>query len=71
MAKVLNGNLRLIITILVLLAAIIGSYAVFGRDVSEMKPEVKLNTEHRLRFEEKFDSLDKKVDAILEEVRKQ
>jgi hypothetical protein len=30
-------------------ASIVGSYAIFGRDVVEMKPQVKLNSEHRLQ----------------------
>ncbi len=63
----------MIITIIVLLASIIYGYASLGHQVednAEMKPDVKLNTEHRIKFEEKVDNMDGKIDLIWDAVKK-
>lgn len=48
MPKRLNGNLKWIVTTI---AGIIASSAVLVYVVNEMRPEVKLNTEHRIEDE--------------------
>ncbi len=50
MAK-MNGTWKFYIYIILLIAGIAGSYAVFGRDVIEMKPKVEANTEYRHKDE--------------------
>ncbi len=69
MAK--NGNLWKVITIvlkivtivagvIIVTGGIIYGYATLEHQVSdnaEMQPEVKLNTEHRIKFEEKVDNM--------------
>lgn len=74
MAKKLNGNIKWVITLLVTLivlgAGIVASYAVLDRDVEEMKPEVKLNTAHRIKSEERYKRMDEKLDVILKAVSK-
>ena len=49
-AKV-NGNLKWIISVLVLAAGIVATAAVLSSDVEEMKPDVKLNNQHRMEDE--------------------
>ena len=61
------------ITIIVLLVSIIWGYATLGHQVAdnaEMKPDVKLNSEHRIKFEEKVTTMAKNIDQILTEVKK-
>ena len=69
-SKVLNGNLKFYIYIALLIAAIASSFAIFGRDVLEMKPEVDLNTEHRIRGDAMEAEINHKLEAILSEVQK-
>ena len=38
--------------------------------IQEIKPEIKKNSEHRIKFEEKVDTMEKNIGLILEEVRK-
>ena len=73
----LNGNLKWLISLVVLAAGIIASYAVLGHDVAEMKPDVKDNTEHRIQDEvdtryikEKISNIETVQRQILTEVRK-
>ncbi len=62
MAKLpLNGNLKWVITTVV---GIIASCAVLVFVVGEMRPEVKLNTEHRL----KGDAIDQQILGKLNEL---
>ena len=70
MAKRLNGNLKFYVYIGILIAGLVGSYAIFGRDVVEMKPEVKLNSEHRIRDMEQDKQIQGTLNDILKEVRK-
>lgn len=65
MAKRFNGNLKFYVYIAVLLTALAGSYAIFGRDVLEMKPEVKLNSEHRIEDEATDKLILEKLDELL------
>ncbi len=39
-------------------------------NITEVKPEVKQNTEHRIKFEEKVITMEKNIGLILVEVRK-
>ena len=65
MARAVNGNkCKLIITLLVIGAGIVGTFAVLGRDVAEMKPDVKQNTEHRIKFEEKVNTMATSIETI-------
>ena len=61
-AKKLNGNLTWIITTL---AGIIASAAVLVYVVKEMRPEVKLNTEHRISDEATDVLILDKLDQLL------
>lgn len=83
-----NGNgtwtrwvVGILVTVLIVASTAIATFLVgYGgieREVTEMKPDVQKNTEHRYRFEEKVtnidkkvDQMDKKIDLILEEVKK-
>ena len=38
--------------------------------IQEIKPEVKLNTEHRIKFEEKVDTMQENIGLILKAVQK-
>lgn len=61
------------LTIIVLAGTIIYGYASLGHQVEDntkMQPDVKLNTEHRHRFEEKVNNIERDVGLILDEVRK-
>lgn len=66
----------IIVTILLAVATIVGGFlvsygghdekvATMERDQAEMKPEVKANTEHRIKFEEKVTTMEKNVGTIL------
>ena len=68
--KKLNGNVKFYLYIAAVIATLAGSYAIFGRDVSEMKPAVKLNTEHRISDEATDKAINDKLNAILAEVTK-
>ena len=70
MRKIVNGNLRSIIVILSAVAAIAGSYAVYGAAVKRMEPEVKLNTEHRISDEATDQLILNKMAEILTAVEK-
>lgn len=41
-----------------------------SQSIQEIKPEVGKNSEHRIKFEEKVESMEKNIVLILEEVRK-
>ena len=73
MAKRNNGYWKIIATVsgilFVMLGAAIG-YGMLYSDVEKMKPEVPLNTEHRIKFEEKVQTMETNIALILEEVRK-
>jgi len=61
------------ITLIIVIGSIIYGYATLGSQVTvntQMQPEVKLNTEHRHRFEEKVENIERDVALILKEVRK-
>ena len=60
-------------TIAVLVYAVISGYVALSHQVGDnekMQPEVKKNTEHRLRFEEKVSNIERDVSKILEKVEK-
>ena len=72
-----NGNIWKIagigITVLGLVVGVIYGYATLENQVSinaKMQPKVDLNTEHRIKFEEKVDNMEKNIRLILEEVKK-
>jgi len=46
------------------------TYGMLAKTIEKIEPEVKLNTEHRIRFEEKVSTMEKNIELILEEVRK-
>ena len=62
MAKSLNGNSRWIIATA---ASVIASAAVLVYVVGEMKPEVKLNTEHRIEDEATDQIIIEKLNLLL------
>lgn len=67
MAKIgLNGAMKWIITAAGVLIAVGAIY----KTVCDMEPEVKANTEHRIKFEEKVLTIEKNTMLILEEMRK-
>lgn len=66
-----NGNVRLLITIALLIATVAGSYAVYGAAVRRMEPEVKLNTEHRISDEATDQLILNKMEEILTAVEKE
>jgi hypothetical protein len=77
MAKSLNGNTKWLIGLLILAAGVVGSYAVLGHIVSQMEPDVRKNTEHRIQDEvdtkyikEKISDIERVQQEILAEVRK-
>ena len=70
MPKRLNGSLKWFITLGILLAGIVASYAVLGRDVQEMKPEVKLNSKHRIQDDEREKITQAKLDLIIDHVKR-
>jgi len=72
MAK-MNGTWKVIATIGGYITILLGAavaYGVLREKVCGMEPEVKRNSEHRIKFEEKVTNMDRKIDKILEEVRK-
>ena len=68
--KIINGNLRVVIVIVSAVAAIAGSYAVYGAAVRRMEPEVKLNTEHRISDEATDQMILSKMEEVLKAVEK-
>jgi hypothetical protein len=62
----INGMMKWIVTLAATLI-IVGS---LYKTICDMEPEVRKNTEHRIRFEEKVTNMDGKIDEILKEVRK-
>jgi len=75
--NMINGNIKtygaMAITIIVLIVGIIYGYATLGHQVednTEMQPKVELNSEHRIKFEEKVDNMEKNIGLNLDEVRK-
>ena len=67
MAKAgLNGWTKWVIVLASTLLAIGGIY----KTICDMEPEVKANTEHRIKFEEKVTNMETNIGLILEEVRK-
>ena len=61
------------IAIITLLASIIYGYASLGHQVADntkTQPEIKLNSNHRIKFEEKVVNTDKKIDLIWDAVKK-
>ena len=74
MAK--NGSIKYIgvaLTLLALVGSAIYGYATLGHQVEDntkMQPDVKQNTEHRIKFEEKVSNIEKNVGLILDEVKK-
>lgn len=75
-----NGRTKTIIAIVSLSVIILGiaggaiyGYATLEHDVADntkMQPKVELNTEHRIKFEEKVDNMGKNIDLILKAVQK-
>ena len=75
-----NGGTKTIIAIVSLSVIILGiaGGAIYGyatlehqvADNTEMQPKVELNSEHRIKFEEKVSNIERDVGLILEEVRK-
>ena len=67
MAKgTINGNINLIIKIAAVLFFLGATYQMLW----EMRPEVKLNTEHRIKFEEKVSTMESNIAEILKEVKR-
>ena len=76
-----NGNLwKIIATVITLVAAgvaIVATFTEMGHqtvdnadDIAAMAPEVEKNKEHRIKFEEKVNNIERDVGLILTEVRK-
>ena len=75
-----NGRTKTIIAISTFAIVILGiaggaiyGYATLEHDVADnakMQPKVELNTEHRIKFEEKVDNMGKNIDLILKAVQK-
>ena len=42
-----------------------------SKQIAEIQPEVKKNSEHRIQFEEKVSTMETNIGLILEEVRKE
>ncbi len=65
MAKTpLNGNLKWVVTTV---AGLVASGAVLAYVVREMRPEVKLNTEHRIKDEAVDQQILDKLDQLIDE----
>ena len=63
----------LAIVILGVVGGAIYGYATLEHQVTdntEMQPKVELNSEHRIRFEEKVDNMEKNIGLILKAVEK-
>ncbi len=71
--KDIKWTIAAVLSIVGIVASIIYGYATLEHEVadnSEMRPDVKMNTEHRHRFEEKVINIERDVGLILDEVRK-
>jgi len=68
-----NGTWKMIAVIGGFIVVIIGAavtYGMLSEKVVKMEPDVKLNNEHRIKFEEKITTMEKNIAEILKEVRK-
>ncbi len=72
-----KGNIKyyigMALTIIVIAASVIYGYATLEHQVADntkMQPKVELNTEHRIKFEEKVSNMSRDVALILEAVQK-
>lgn len=68
-----NSTWKIIATVGGFIIIVIGAavtYGVLSEKVSKMEPDVKLNTEHRIKFEEKINNMEKNIEQILVEVQK-
>ena len=72
-----NGTWKIIATIGGFIVVVVGAavaYGVLGEKVNtnaKMKPDLKLNTEHRIKFEEKVTTMEKNIEKILKIVEAQ
>jgi len=63
-----NGTWKIIATIGGFIVVIIGAavaYGILGEKVNTMEPEVKLNSEHRIKFEERVTTMQVDIAKIL------
>jgi hypothetical protein len=63
-----NGTWKIIATIGGFIVVIIGAavaYGVLDKTVKDMEPEVKLNSEHRIKFEERVTTMQVDITKIL------
>lgn len=76
-----NGNLwkivSIVITLLIVATGVIMGYTNIGHqvgdnseDIESMKPEVEKNKEHRIKFEEKVNTMAISIEAIRRAVEK-
>jgi len=68
MAKNGNGTWKIIATIGGFIIIVIGAAVAYGalcNQVTIMKPDVKLNSNHRIKFEEKVTTMEKNIEKIL------
>jgi predicted PurR-regulated permease PerM len=71
--KTIIAVVSLAVVILGVVGGVIYGFATLEHQVSDntkLQPEVKQNTEHRIRFEEKVSNIERDVGLILEEVKK-
>jgi len=64
-----NGTWKIIATIGTFVIVIVGAAIAYGRlgnQVTTMKPDVRLNSNHRIKFEEKVTTMEKNIEKILE-----
>jgi len=62
--SLLNGNVNLIVKI----AAIVFLLGAAYKTIWKMEPQVAKNTEHRIKFEEKVENMEKNIALILKKV---
>ena len=70
----MNGTWKVIATVGTFIIVVVGAAIAYGalcNQVDNMKPEVKQNTEHRIKFEEKVSTMEKNVEKILKIVEAQ
>ena len=73
MAEKGNGTWKIIATIGGFIVIVIGAavaYGVLGEKVSTMEPDVKLNSNHRIKFEERVTTMQADIALILQKVSK-
>ena len=71
MAKKLNGTWKAIATVGTFIIVIVGAaiaYGALSNQVETMKPDVKQNTEHRIKFEERVTTMQADITTILQKV---